>query len=97
MRSAVLCHAAEDAALASELASFLELNCPVTVAQDEGLIRADYGLLDAVERGLSADTTLVLLSPDSVPNVWPPREEWEQILLKQPRESGSDIGFFTGA
>ncbi len=93
MRSAVLCHAAEDAALAGELASFLELNCPVTVFQDEGLIRADYGLLDAVERGLSADITLVLLSPDSVPNVWPPREEWEQILLKQPRESGSDIGF----
>lgn len=91
MRSAVLCHSTEDAALSGELAGFLELNCPVTVFQEEGLIRADYGLLDAVERGLSAGVALVLLSPDSVPNVWPPREEWEPILLKQPYEFGSEI------
>jgi TIR domain len=93
MRSAVLCHSGEDAAFASELARFLELNCPLTVFQEEGLIRADYGLLDAIERGLSAGVALVLLSPDSVPKAWPPREEWEPLLLKQPRELGSEIAF----
>lgn len=92
MRSAIMCYAAEDTSLARELGAFLELNCPLEVFQDEGLIRADYGFLDAVGRGLSADLVLVLLSPDSVPKVWR-RDEWVPVLFEQPRELGSEIVF----
>ena len=92
MRSAVFCHAAEDANLARELGAFLELNCRLEVSRDEGLIRADYGLLEAVGHGLSADVVLVLLSPEAVRGAGS-REEWEPVLFQQPRIFGTEIVF----
>jgi hypothetical protein len=84
MRSAVLCHALQDAQFAKELGDFLELNCPLTVSHQEA---AD--VVEAVERGLS-DVTLVLLSPDCSLGK---RERWEPVLLNQPKELGTDIAF----
>ncbi|MGA2182784.1 MAG: toll/interleukin-1 receptor domain-containing protein [Bryobacteraceae bacterium] len=92
MRSAVLCHVAEDASFAYELAGFLETNLPLTIARDEGMVRPGFDLVDAAEWGLSADLALVLLSPESVPGVWV-RARWEPVLLAGPREFGTLIAF----
>ena len=92
MRSAVLCHASEDAGFASELASFLESNCPLIVSREEGLVGTGRDLVDAVEWALSAELVLTLLSPDSVPKTWP-RDKWEPVLLDNPRELGTQVAF----
>jgi hypothetical protein len=92
MPSAVLCHAAGDAALARELAGFLETNLPLTVSRDEGVVRPGFDLVDAAEWGLSADLDLVLLSAESVPSAWV-RARWEPVLLAGPRELGTPIAF----
>ena len=77
-QSAIICHAPEDAALVSEIAAYLEINCALTVSSEQ---RQD--LIDAVEIGLSADVVLVALSPASAPNPWN-RERWEPVFLRQP-------------
>lgn len=92
MRSAVLCHASADGAFAGELGAFLESNCPLAVYTEEGLIRSPGDLVDTVERALSADTVLVLLSPDSIPENWS-RDRWEPVFIDQPRELGTQLAF----
>ena len=92
MRTAVLCHAAQDAILTREIRAFLELNCPLAVFDEEGLIQANEDLVDAAERSISADVALVLISPDSVPQTWR-RERWEPVLLDQPRVFHTHVAF----
>jgi TIR domain-containing protein len=84
-QSAIICHAPEDAALAGEVAAYLESNCALTVSQEQSL-----DLIDAVEIGLSADIVLVALSPASVPNPWK-REKWEPVFLRQPAALGTRL------
>jgi hypothetical protein len=45
-----------------------------------------------VDFALSCDICLLLLSPGSIPRAWP-RQQWEQVLVEQPRELGSSLGF----
>jgi hypothetical protein len=84
-QSVIICHAMEDAAVACEIAAYLELNCALTVSLEAG-----RDLIDAVEIGLSADIVLVALSPESVPNPWK-RERWEPVFLRQPDELGTRL------
>ena len=92
MRTAVICHATQDAAFTHELRAFLELNCPLAVFDEEGLIQDAEDLVDAAQRAISADVALVLLSPESVPKTWR-RERWEPVLLDQPREFRTQVAF----
>jgi TIR domain len=85
LQSAIICHAAEDAAIAGEMAAYLESNCALTVSLEEG-----DDLVGAVEIGLSADIVLAALSPASVPKPWK-REIWEPVFLRQPGLLGSRL------
>lgn len=85
LQSAIICHAGEDAAIAGEIAAYLESNCALTVSLEE----AD-DLVGAVEIGLSADIVLAALSPASVPKPWK-RETWEPVFLRQPGLLGSRL------
>jgi len=89
-QSAIICHAPEDAALASEIAAYLEANCALTVSREEVSRQERQDLIDAVEIGLSADIVLVALSPASAPNVWK-RERWEPVFLRQPGALGTRL------
>ena len=91
MLSAILCHAAADADFARALARFLELNCALTVSDEEGLIGPGEDLLDTAERALSADYLLLLLSPDSVPGVWQRTDA--SILVNEARKLGTQIAY----
>jgi len=84
-QSAIICHAPEDAALVSEIAAYLEINCALTVSREQS-----RDLIDAVEVGLSADIVLVALSPASAPNPWK-RERWEPVFLRQPGVLGTRL------
>lgn len=92
MHSAVLCHAAADRYAASELAAYLELNCP-QIRFDTEESAAPYGILDAAERAISADFPILLFSPAAVPHPWP-RTEWEPILVGEARRFDRQIVFF---
>jgi hypothetical protein len=84
-QSAIICHAAEDAALTAGIAAYLESNCALTVTFETG-----SDLVDAVEIGLSADIVLVALSPASVPKHWK-RERWEPVFLREPGVLGTRL------
>jgi hypothetical protein len=90
VRSAIICHAAEDDATVGAVSDFLESNCSLTVSRTEGLVRPGFDLVDAAELGLSADVVLVALSPASVPAAWR-RERWEPIFRNQPGELGTSV------
>jgi hypothetical protein len=85
LQSVIICHAAEDATIADELAAYLESNCALTVSREES-----PDLVGAVEIGLSADIVLAALSPASVPKPWK-RETWEPVFLRQPGMLGSRL------
>jgi len=89
-QSAIICHAREDAALAGEIAAYLEANCALTVSREEVSSQERPDLIDAVEIGLSADIALVALSPASVPSFWK-RERWEPVFLRQPGALGTRL------
>jgi hypothetical protein len=82
MRSVILCHAAEDKALAESLARFLERNCPIDASVAEGEIRGGEDLIDRIEWAASADIALALLSPESVCKRWE-RKRWEPVCAGQ--------------
>ena len=90
--SVVLCYSPSDEQIARELAQFLERNIDCAVSLDEALIDAKRDLIDAAERGLSADAAIVLLSPASVPKIWK-RERWEPILFNGDTDNPSPLGF----
>jgi hypothetical protein len=85
LQSAIICHAGEDAAIAGEIAAYLESNCALTVSRE-----LSPDLVGAVEIGLSADIVLAALSPASVPSPWK-RETWEPVFLRQPGLLGSRL------
>src|SRR5277367_4940833 len=92
MASIILCYAMEDEAFARELAAFLEVNLPVEVSCTEGIVNRDLDLLEAVDRALSAEMALVLLSPSSVPKHWN-RAVWEPLFFEKPQEIQTLLGF----
>jgi hypothetical protein len=92
MASLVLCYAAEDEKTARVLGSFLEANLTCEVCYDEGVVRPGFDLVDAAERGLSAEAALVLLSPDSTPKPWR-RETWHPVFFSGPALFQTHLGF----
>jgi hypothetical protein len=92
MPSLVLCYAPQDEPFARELGRYLEVNLPVGISYTEGVVKPDFDLIEATERGLSAEVALVLLSPDSVPKTWR-REIWEPVFFAKPLEFGTLLGF----
>ena len=92
MRSAVFCYAAVDVESARNLASYLELNCPLLVSLDEGRIESGDNMLEAAGRALSADHPILLLSPDSVPTIWK-RDQWEPVLFDEAHELGRQVAY----
>lgn len=83
----VICHAREDAEFAREAAAMVEQNVSAHVSYEESA--GDF--LGAVERAISGDLALVILSPHSV-TPWK-RERWEAALVDAPREFGTQIVF----
>jgi hypothetical protein len=88
MKSVSICHALEDRERARELSRFLELNFGFEVSPED----AGRDLPAAVERALSANFAIVMLSPASVPAPLK-REAWEPAFLKAPAEYGTPIAF----
>jgi hypothetical protein len=83
----VICHAREDAQFAREAAAMVEQNVSAHVSYEESA--GDF--LGAVERAISGDLALAILSPHSVAP-WK-RERWEAALVDAPREFGTQIVF----
>jgi hypothetical protein len=92
MRSAVFCYAAVDEDSARNLASYLELNCPLLVSLDEGRIDSGDNMLEAAGRALSADHPILLLSPDSVLTIGK-RHQWEPVLFDEAHELGRQVAY----
>jgi hypothetical protein len=89
-RSAIICYSEKDLAAATEVAAAIELPCAIDVDLEEGRIRADFDLIHAAERALSADAAVVLLSPESMPAKWI-RQRWEPVFDEQAREFGTRV------
>jgi proteasome lid subunit RPN8/RPN11 len=83
MHCTAICYAPSDAGAATELRSYLEINCPLAI--EDGVVQIGADLLDAVETGLAFDYVIVLLSPDSTQPTWP-RVRWESILVEQAKQ-----------
>jgi hypothetical protein len=90
MRPIALCYSPVDAGSATELRSYLETNCPVSI--EDGVTHMGADLLDSVETGLSFDYVLVLFSTDSTEPAWP-RSRWESILFEQPKQLRTTIAY----
>lgn len=85
------CYSAVDRELVRELAAFLERGTGVEVLLEEGEMPAGADLIAKVEEGLSADVTLVVLSPDAVPARWV-LERWKSVFWEQAAEVGTHVG-----
>jgi len=88
MHSTAICYSPADAGSATELRSYLEANCPLTI--EDGVVQMGADLLDAVETGLAFDYVIVLLSPDSTQPAWQ-RARWESILVEQAKQLRTQI------
>ena len=88
MKSVSICHAPEDRERARELSRFIEVNFGFEISFED----AGGDLPAAVERALSANFAIVMLSPASVPAPLK-REAWEPAFVKAPVEYGTPIGF----
>jgi hypothetical protein len=78
--------------MAHHLRSYIEANCPSILLHDTVVIPSADEVLETVDGALSSDICLLLLSPDSIPGVWS-RQQWEPVLVEQPRELGSALAF----
>jgi hypothetical protein len=92
MQSLVICSAAADQSIAGEIRRSLEVNCSSVALQEDAIVSSPNELLDTVDRALSADIVLLLLSPDTIPSAWS-REQWEPVLIEQPRDLGTALAF----
>ena len=92
MQSLLLCFSAADADLACEIRRHLTTNCPSLNVQEDAAVHSPDRLLDTLERALSADLVLLLLSPDVLPAL-KQKSEWEPVLIGQPRELGTTLAF----
>src|SRR5581483_4452059 len=95
MQSLVICSSALDGPMAGKIRCYLEANCRSFAVDDHAIVPSGNELFETLERALSADVVLLLLSPDSVPAVWS-RQEWEPVLLERPRELGTALAFLLG-
>lgn len=88
MKSVSICHAPEDRERARELSRFIEVNFGFEISSED----AGRDLPSAVERALSANFAIVMLSPASVPAPLK-REAWEPVFVKAPAEYGTPLAF----
>jgi hypothetical protein len=88
MKSVSICHAPEDRERARELSRFIEVNFGFEISPEE----AGGDLPAAVERALSANFAIVMLSPASLPAPLK-REAWEAAFVKAPAEYETPIAF----
>lgn len=91
MQSLVICSSTADVTLAVNIRRYLEANCR-SITVDDVIVPSGNELLEILEHALSADVVLLLLSPDIIPGVWS-REEWEPVLIEQPRELDTALAF----
>jgi hypothetical protein len=84
------CYSQPDRELAQQLAAFLERGAGVEVLLEEGEMRPGGDLIAKVQEGLSADVTLVLLSPRAVPDRWI-LERWRAAFWEQAAEVGTPV------
>jgi hypothetical protein len=92
MRTVVFCHAPLDAEFVREIGKYLEANLAINCCYDEGVVHHPAEFLEVVGRALSAELTVALLSPESIPQQWR-REAWEPALLEQPKQLGNLLVF----
>ena len=92
MQSLVICSAAADQTIACKIRHSLEVNCPSIALQENALISSPSELLETVDLALSAEIVLLLLSPDVIPTTWS-RQQWEPVLMQQPRELHTALAF----
>lgn len=88
MKSVSICHAREDRERARELSRFIEVNFAFEISLEDSA----RDLPAAVERALSANFAIVMLSPASVPAPLK-REAWEPAFVKAPAEYETPIAF----
>jgi hypothetical protein len=81
------CYSPADAALARELAAFLERGTGARIFLEDGELRPGEDLIAKVEEGRTADVVLALLSPDSVPDHWP-LDAWQDAFWRGPEAEG---------
>jgi hypothetical protein len=86
-------HHPADGASAHELAAFLEAGCDALCPLSDAAMRPGEDLLDAAERGLSADVLVLLISAASNLPDWP-RDRWKSILLTGAAEAGTRVVVF---
>src|SRR5213594_3700946 len=82
MKTVFLSHSSVDKPFVRRLADFLEQGGEIKVWLDEGKIQPGDNIVLAIDRGLRADATLLILSPDSVKSRWV-GEEWSAVFWKQ--------------
>jgi hypothetical protein len=90
MQSVFLCHAPADAAMARELAGFLERGADVEVYLEDGAMGPGETIVAKAREGLMADVLLLLFSPASVPPRWN-RAEWEPAFCEEPKARGIPV------
>jgi hypothetical protein len=81
-----------DLGVARDIRCHIEANCLSIALQDEAVVSSATEVLKTVDGALSADIVLLLLSPDAIPSLWS-RQQWEPVLLEQPRELGTALAF----
>ena len=94
MRDLVICHAPEDRPFVRELGAFLERGASIRMNPPEGELRPGETMIEAVERGVSADLVIALLSPDSVPREWP-LKKWTEAFINEPKRLGVPVACVT--
>lgn len=88
MKSVSICHAPEDRERARELSRFIDVNFGFEISLED----AGPDLPAAVERALSANFAIVMLSPASFPEPLK-REAWEPAFVKAPIEYETPLAF----
>jgi len=92
MQTLVICTSPTDVSIAREIRSYIEANCS-WISIEENVTAAGPGqTLEAVERALSSDIVLLLLSPDLIPSPWL-RSQWEPVLVDEARRLGTRVAY----
>ena len=82
--TAIFCYAPADKGVAHRIGAYLELNVDLTCSYEEAVIGPGCDVIEAVDRGLSAERTILLLSPHAVPQPLD-RLRWEPLFKAQPQ------------
>jgi hypothetical protein len=95
MRTVFLCHARQDAQIATDIAQFLVRGTDVRFFVEDGAIDSPSDLMEKIREGQTADVILVLLTPRSSPLKWI-REEWQTAIFAEPEAAGIPVGIVLG-